>query len=98
MLARARDVFGLILSGIGIFFIALLARRNWKLGRTDRKGALRIAIAQFGFALLGWIGSVHMVANWDMLGLFQASMANCVFSGVLIWVLYLALEPAADRR
>jgi len=98
MLARARDLFALLVSGIGVLFIALIARRNWKLGRADTKGALRIAIAQFCFALIAWIGSVHPVPNWTMFGLLQASVARCLFSGALIWVLYLALEPAVRAR
>jgi len=98
LLSRARDIFDLLMTGAGILFVTLLARRNWKLGRTDRKGALRIAIAQFVLAVVAWIGSVHPVPNGDILNLFQSSAAEWLMSAALIWVLYLALEPAVRSR
>jgi len=38
--------------GTGLIFAPLLARRNWNLGRADRKGALRVAIARLAFKML----------------------------------------------
>ena len=53
----ARSGAVLTTGGLAILWllIILLARRNWKLGRTDRKGAVRIAIARFlsGLSRLG---------------------------------------------
>ena len=98
LFSRARDTFWLLLTGAGILFVALLARRNWKLGRTDRQGALRIAMAQLLLSLVAWIGAVHPVPNDDILSLFRSSAAEWVMSAALIWVLYLALEPAVRAR
>ena len=97
-LSRARQILGLLVVGAGMVFVVLLARRNWKLGRTDRKGALRIAMAQFLLALVRWIGAVHPVPNDSLLDLFLSSAAEWLMSAALIWVLYLALEPAVRAR
>jgi serine/threonine-protein kinase len=97
-LSRAREILGLLAVGAGMVFVVLLARRNWKLGRTDRKGALRIAMAQFLLALVAWIGRVHPVPNDNLLDLFLSSAAEWLMSAALIWLLYLALEPAVRAR
>jgi serine/threonine-protein kinase len=97
-LSRARSTFLLLMGGVGIVYVALAARRNWKLGRSDRKGALRIAIARFLLAMLAWIGSVHPVPNGDILSLFQLGAADWLMNAAGIWVLYLALEPAVRAR
>ncbi|HLK62809.1 MAG TPA: serine/threonine-protein kinase [Bryobacteraceae bacterium] len=95
---RVRQTFYLVLISLGTFLVCLLARRNWKLGRTDRKGALRIAIAQFLLTVLAWVGTVHAVADSDILNLAQWAAADCLLSAALIWLVYLALEPAVRAR
>jgi len=75
---------------IALFFTALLARRNWKLGRVDRKGALRLAAARFTLAMAVWICSVHGLPEGG--ALFQ-STGDWLLSAALLWILYLALEP-----
>jgi hypothetical protein len=83
-------------AGLGILWlvIVLMARRNWKLGRTDRKGAIRVAIARFLLSFLAWAGTMHPVAGRDLLDVMQASAAMWLFNAAGIWLLYLALEPA----
>jgi len=98
LLSRARETFMMVLTGVGILFVALLARRNWRLGRSDRKGALRVAIAEFLLAMLAWIGSVHPVPNSDLLTLAETGAADWLMAAAVIWVLYLALEPVARAR
>ena len=96
--AQVRDIVILLLMATGVLAAVLLARRNWKLGRTDRKGALRIAAAQFFFLMIAWLGTVHAVASVSMFNLFFASAATWLVSGVSIWLLYLALEPSVRAR
>ena len=78
---------------IGIFFAVLLARRNWKLGRADRKGALRVGAARFLLALAVWIGTVHALPNESTLFMFFQGIGDWLLSAALLWILYLALEP-----
>jgi serine/threonine protein kinase len=95
---RLRGVFlGLSLATAGFFGI-LLARRNWKKERVDKKGAFRIATAMFAMNVVGWIGLVHPVAGDGMLGLLQGIAGESLFWALILWVLYLALEPAARAR
>lgn len=95
---RFRDIYTNVLTIGVIIFAVLFARRNWKLGRVDRKGALRVAAARFFLAMLGWIGIVHAVANSAMVDLFDNALADWLFSAAIIWLLYLALEPSVRAR
>jgi hypothetical protein len=83
-------------AGVGVLWlmVALLARRNWKLGRVDHKGALRLGILRFFLAFLTWAGSMHPVPGRELLGLTSDAAATWLFSAAGIWLLYLALEPA----
>ena len=95
---KIRGILLLFLAAAGIVFGVLLARRNWKLARVDRKGALRIAIAHFLLNFLVWIGTVHALASEEMIFSLFRSGAQWLMSGAMIWLLYLALEPALRAR
>jgi serine/threonine-protein kinase len=88
----------LFASVIGLVFVVLLARRNWRLGRTDRRGALRIAAAKLVLGLVVWIGFVHPVQGDQMLFYFFFAAAEWITISAMIWLLYLALEPAVRSR
>ena len=96
--AKLRGVLLLATALIGLAFAALLARRNWKMGRVDRKGARRIAIVQFGMNLIVWVGKVHPVPNDTMLSFFFNAAAQLMLPSFLLWLLYIALEPALRSR
>ena len=96
--SQVRDVSGWALWLCGTFAAVLLARRNWKLGRTDRKGALRVAAARLGLSMLWWVGTVHPVPSLRMLDLMQSSAAEWLLPAALMWLVYLALEPALRAR
>jgi serine/threonine-protein kinase len=92
--SNAIGIVLLLVSGIGVLAGILLARRNWKLGRIDRKGALRIGMAGFFLGMLIWLGTVHAIPSSDMIGLFFSSLAVWLIRGAGFWLLYLALEPS----
>ena len=77
---------------------AMLARRNLRLGRGDRRGASRLA----AFVFVAWAVAVffgaHHVPNFDELALFLESLAWGLFLSCFVWVLYIALEPYVRRR
>jgi serine/threonine-protein kinase len=95
---RARQIFVGVVIGAGILFAVLMARRNWKLGRIDRRGALLVGIAQFLLAIIVWIGHVHPVEDDGIFDLLQSGAADALMSAAVIWILYLALEPAIRAR
>jgi serine/threonine-protein kinase len=96
--AQVRGIVLLALMAMGVLAGVLLARRNWKCGRTDRKGALRIATTVFFLGMIAWLGTVHAVPSDSMFNLFFASAATWLGTGIGIWLLYLALEPSVRAR
>ena len=75
----------------------VLARKNVREGRGDRKGAVTLgcAIAAILWAL--WICQVHPAASLGLLGTFLIALCTTSFYGMLFWVVYLALEPFVRR-
>ncbi len=74
-----------------------LARRNYRQGRGDVDGALRIARIFFGLLLLLWMLRSHLVAGLGTFGLLVIAISTALFLSGLIFVLYLALEPYVRR-
>jgi serine/threonine-protein kinase len=91
---KLRGSLLLFASLIGTLFVVLLARRNWKLGRTDRRGALRLATFKFLLGMLVWLGSVHPVQSDTMIFFLLNGAADWLMVSAMVWVMYLALEPA----
>ena len=98
VLAKLRDYSIQFMIVVAAFFVALMARGNWKRERADRQGALRVAMARFALGLVSWIGFVHPVPNEGMKDLFLGSVGNWLLSAAILWVMYLALEPAVRAR
>ena len=98
LLRKLRGMFVLAAIGAAVFFGILLSRRNWKKERVDKKGALRIAVACFAFSMVGWAGRVHPIPSDEMFSLFVSTAGDALFGAALVWILYLALEPAVRAR
>ena len=77
---------------------ALLALRNLKLGRGDRKGAFRLAAFVFAVFFLRWLFAEHHVASEEEALNFIAGVQNILFWTFFFWVVYLAFEPFVRRR
>jgi serine/threonine-protein kinase len=78
---------------------AVLARRNLRLGRGDRKGAKRLAIIIFTLSMLSWLfGASHVPIFFGELTLFWYGIAQALISAAVIWLLYVAVEPYARRK
>jgi len=77
---------------------ALLAYRNMRLGRGDRRGAFRLAAFVFVVWMLLWLaGSDHLTNLDELRSLLTGTSASLLWASVL-WVLYNALEPYVRRR
>ncbi len=95
---RAGKVMVLVLFGALVALGALLARRNDGRGRSDRRGAARVA----GFTLITSLAALLLGAGHvpDTLGEVEllARGAGPAFLRVaILWLFYLALEPYARR-
>jgi len=83
----------LVLIGLaaGIF----LARRNLLLGRSDSRGARRVAAAYFALGLLrDLLRFTSLTASFQHL---MNTVGLQMFGGALVWVMYVALEPYVRR-
>jgi hypothetical protein len=89
-----------ILMGTAILILTaggILARRNVRQGRGDRRGAAWLATLGFGAVFGSWILLTHHVpAVWEM-GLLFKSLCVALFLAVTVAVSYLAIEPFARR-
>jgi len=94
---RVTEVFSVLLLLTCLFCAIFFARRNIKLGRGDRKGAFRLAAAVFLLYSIGW-ATLHLVPDLHVLGYAAEQASEGLMSACLIWVLYLALEPAVRAR
>jgi serine/threonine-protein kinase len=77
---------------------ALLAFRNLKLGRGDRKGAFRLAAFVAAVFFLRWLFAVHHVATEEEALNFITAVQIMLFWTFFFWVVYLAFEPFVRRR
>jgi serine/threonine-protein kinase len=84
---------------LALFGSALLARRNLRLGRGDRRGATRVAIVFFVVRMLVWAFAEHhngvAVREFD---LFLTHLAFAVFMAAFLWLLYVAFEPFVRKK
>uniref|UniRef100_Q026F8 Serine/threonine protein kinase n=1 Tax=Solibacter usitatus (strain Ellin6076) TaxID=234267 RepID=Q026F8_SOLUE len=87
-----------VLLWVGCFFVLLLAVRNWKLQRADHQGAWRVAVASFLLHAIGWMGSVHAANFNDLVDMGLSETASALLAGVMLGLMYLALEPAVRAR
>lgn len=77
----------------------LLARRNLRLGRGDRKGAFKLALFLFVLELVGWLfGAHHVLSIGGELKGFLLNLALSLTAGMVMWLIYIALEPFLRRR
>ena len=86
----------LLVSMLG--FGAMVAWRNLRLGRGDRRGAFRLAA--FVFVAWGgaWLSGAHHVATYAELLLILEFLVWAIAWASFFWVLYIAMEPYVRRR
>ncbi len=77
---------------------AVLAKRNIRLGRGDRRGAFRLALTLTGLGMAGWILGAHHGADLVReIFLLARGAGLVVLLAALLWLFYLALEPYVRR-
>jgi serine/threonine-protein kinase len=75
-----------------------MAARNLRAGRGDRRGAGRLSVAYFILMGARWLCTAHWVADIAMIRIFLDNAGDWFTSAALIWLLYIALEPAVRAR
>jgi serine/threonine-protein kinase len=93
------DVAYLTVVLIGWIGAIILARRNWRLKRGDRRGAFRIAMCLLVASMTAWLLRANHTTNvkseWE---LSKSGMGGALFWAATLWVTYLALEPFVRAR
>jgi hypothetical protein len=75
----------------------VVARYNWKAGRSDSRSAVRLGVYCAGTSLLTWVIGAHHVASSKELNLAIEGASDAAFLFVMFWLAYLALEPWVRR-
>jgi hypothetical protein len=96
--SSARTLVMKLIYGLAFLFSAFMAARNLRAGRGDRRGAWRLSVAFFLVMGATWLCSAHWVADISMIPIFVTNAADWFMSAALIWLLYIALEPAVRAR
>lgn len=89
-------IYGSILILICILS-AWLARRNLLAGRGDRRGAFRLATLIFVVHIALCVMRTHVRFS-NVLGMALLALCTALFYSVVLWTVYLALEPYARRH
>jgi serine/threonine-protein kinase len=100
-LSRTRKALFTIMVSVFVLVLIgslLLAIRNLRLGRGDRKGAMRVAIFVFALTLISLLVSAHHVPTFAEFGVVLNCLNIAVFVSGFFWVVYVALEPFVRRR
>jgi hypothetical protein len=92
----------MIILGLLILVIiggVLFARRNLRMGRGDKRGAVRLAYFSFVLSAVAWVFWEHHVATFfGELYLFEMFVSWALFVAGLAWLLYISMEPWVRRR
>ena len=95
---KTRQVVGVLMICSMLFGAFFLARRNYRLGRGDREGAVRLAFVMFGLQMALWLCRSHLVPGLETMELLFLALSTGLLIAAITWLLYLALEPWVRRN
>jgi len=95
---RANSIIQLVVFCALLAGSVFLARRNYRQGRGDRAGALRLATVMFVLEMGLWLCRCHFATIGATIGLFVLAVSTSLFTSGVIWMLYLAVEPWVRRH
>jgi predicted Ser/Thr protein kinase len=95
---RAGRIIGLVLLVSALVGSVFLARRNYRHGRGDREGALRLAVVMFSLEIALFLCLAHFPTIGDTIGLSIIAISTALFISGASWMLYMAVEPWVRRN
>jgi serine/threonine protein kinase len=95
---KARQILAVLLILSMFLGAILLARRNYRLGRGDREGAVRLAFVMLGLEIALWLCRSHLVPGLETMLLLLLALSTGLLTAATTWLLYLALEPWVRRN
>ena len=96
---RAGQAAFAVIGFVVLWGALFLARRNLRRSRGDRKGAFRLAL--FVIVLVFLTRSFRVDHVWDITDekdIFGQLASEAIVTGVMVWLVYIALEPYFRRR
>ena len=81
-----------------VLAIAFFARRNWRLRRCDRVGAVKISTFVLVGQLIGWLFLTSHAFAASEIFLIRDGLKSAIGSAFTAWVVYLALEPIVRKH
>jgi serine/threonine-protein kinase len=91
-------VFETAFLAVGLFCGFFFARLNLRAGRGDRAGAWRLAFVVFLLGLVRILTTTHFVPLFDDVDFLFVNAGLDVLLCAILWVFYIALEPAVRAR
>ncbi|HEY0142076.1 MAG TPA: serine/threonine-protein kinase [Thermoanaerobaculia bacterium] len=96
---RAFPILMLVLYFGAIVLASLLAWRNLRQGRGDRRGTFRLAVFTFALRMIYWLFHAHHTATaGEVTQRLIDGLQSALYWTALIALLHLALEPFVRRR
>jgi hypothetical protein len=92
------QVIGLVLLFACLSSAVFVARRNYRQGRSDRAGALKLAGLVFALQIAMWLFRSHLSFRIGTIGFLIVAVSTGLFVSAVTWLLYLALEPWVRRN
>ena len=99
--SSAANIIGSVITAVFALFVIVgtivLARRNVRLQRGDRKGARLVVMALVVSSLIWWLLRAHYAPGLASMGVVIYILAGVALGGFIIWMVYMALEPHVRR-
>ena len=92
------SIAGVILLLCMIVSAILLARRNYRMGRSDTEGATRLAFVMFALEMTLWLFRSHIVPGLQTVFLLLLAVSTGLLISGITWLLYVAIEPWVRRK
>jgi Protein kinase domain len=95
------SVYELMLVAILILILTagpMLAIRNYRQNKGDRRGAWRLAVFIFCVQMLMWILRAHFTPSLGLVMPLIMALCSSLFYGVMLWTIYMAIEPYVRRH
>jgi serine/threonine-protein kinase len=95
--SRAGNLLNNLLFLAIVIGAGVMAWHNWRTGRGDLRGATHLGVVILTLKMLVWACGAHHVASKAEQSLFNEALADALIYSVVMWGLYLALEPWVRR-
>jgi serine/threonine-protein kinase len=87
-----------VLTLVVLIGASLLARHNMRLGRGDRRGAIRLAWFVFSVSMLAWLFASNHAPTIGQIRRVGMGLSESLFIAAILWLVYMAMEPYVRRR